>query len=54
MAKWAVEYHNDVGPGDDGFWEWWAVTDQIRSYRAETELDAKWLCDRLNALAEKP
>lgn len=21
----AVEYNNDVGPNDDGFWEWWEI-----------------------------
>lgn len=22
---WHVQYDNDVGPDDDGFWEWWGV-----------------------------
>jgi hypothetical protein len=21
----SVEYHNDVGPNDESFWEWWTV-----------------------------
>jgi hypothetical protein len=26
-APWSVGYGNDVGPNDEGFWEWWAVKD---------------------------
>lgn len=46
---WRVEYDNDTGPNDEGFWEIWTVTNDKRSFRAESEADAKWLCDRLNS-----
>ena len=46
--KWQIEYDNDVGPMDEGFWEWWNVTDGSRSFRADDEQDATWLCEFLN------
>ncbi len=24
---WSIEYDNDVGPGDESFWEWWTLQD---------------------------
>ena len=47
--KWTVEYENDVGLSDEGFWEWWNVTDGSRVFKADDEGDARWLCDMLNA-----
>ena len=46
--KWTIEYYNDTGPGDEGYWEWWTVTDGNRRYRSDSEDDAKWLADMLN------
>ena len=46
--KWTVEYDNDVGPNDEGFWECWNVTDGNRVFKADDEGDARWLCDMLN------
>lgn len=47
--RWTIESDNDTGPGDEGFWEWWNVSDGTKSFRADTEAEAKWLCDQLNA-----
>jgi hypothetical protein len=46
--KWRVVYSNDVGPDDDGFWEWWEVTDGKRTFKSDSEEDAEWLCAVLN------
>jgi hypothetical protein len=45
---WRIEYDNDTGFSDEGFWEWWTVTDGTRAFRADTETDAEWLCKLLN------
>lgn len=50
MNKWKIEYDNDTGPGDEGFWERWTVTDSDKSFKCDDEADAKWLCDLLNAV----
>jgi len=50
--KWSVQYDNDVGPDDDGFWEWWNVSDGHKSFRSKNREDAKWLCNILNALPD--
>jgi hypothetical protein len=47
-AVWKVEYGNDVGPNDEGFWEWWEVTDGKRTFKSNSEEDANWLCEALN------
>ena len=44
---WSIEYHNDVGPDDDAFWEWWTVSDGERTFRSDDEEDAEWLAERL-------
>lgn len=46
--KWKIDYDNDVGPNDEGFWEWWNVTNGEVFFKANSEADAKWLCDFLN------
>ncbi len=51
--KWTIEYENDTGPADEGFAEWWTVTNGIRSFRCIMQDDAKWLCELLNA-CEQP
>lgn len=44
MSDWRIDYDNDTGPGDGGFWEWWTVTDGNRSFRVDSsEADALWL-----------
>jgi hypothetical protein len=46
---WTIEYDNDTGPDDDGFWEWWTVTNGTRSFKCDDKADAKWLAELLNA-----
>ena len=43
MNEWRVEYDNDVGPYDDGLWEWWTVTDGKREFKTGVQADAEWL-----------
>jgi hypothetical protein len=40
---WRIEYDNDTGPSDEGFEQWWTVTNDERSFRCQTEADANWL-----------
>lgn len=48
---WEIVYDNDTGPGDEGFWEWWTVTDGERDFKCDSEVDAKWLLDILTQCA---
>lgn len=50
MNKWKIEYDNDTGSGDEGFWEWWTVSDGTRSFKCNSEDDAEWLAETLNAM----
>lgn len=54
LKPWAIEYNNDTGSNDEGFWEWWDVTDGDISFKANTEESAKFLCEKLNATISKP
>jgi hypothetical protein len=47
---WTIEYDNDVGPNDEGYW-WWNVADGNRTFEAKKKEDAEWLCDLLNTHA---
>lgn len=49
--KWEIEYDNDTGPSDEGFLEWWTVSDGARSFKCGSKEDAEWLCDMLNRYA---
>ena len=49
---WKIEYDNDTGWDDEGFSEWWTVTDGVHSFRCDSNQDAVWLCDRLNVKQE--
>lgn len=51
-AKWTIEYDNDTGSDDGGFWEWWKVTNGEKSFKSDDEADAKWLAGVLNARDE--
>lgn len=53
MNKWKIEYDNDTGPDDEGFWEWWTVTDGEKSFKCDVEADAKWLLNLLNESKQK-
>lgn len=50
MDKWTIEYDNDTGPNDEGFWEWWTVTDGKRRFDCDDQYAAIWLATRLNGL----
>lgn len=50
---WKVEYDNDTGPNDEGFSEWWTVTNGDKSFKSSSEPDAHWLCHLLNDIASK-
>lgn len=47
---WTVEYNNDVGPDDEGFWEWWTVSNGSMVFKCDSEADAEWLCVCLNSV----
>ena len=51
MSKttWWVDYQNDTGPNDGGFYEWWEVTDGARTFKCDSEEDARCLAVVLNA-----
>ena len=51
---WRVDYDNDVGDDDGGFWEWWEVTNGTVAYKADKETEAKSLCNLLNASPPRP
>ena len=40
---WTIDYDNDTGPDDDGYWEWWTVTNGSRSFKCDSREDAEWL-----------
>lgn len=52
MMKWEIEYDNDTGASDEYFAEWWTVTDGTRHFKCNSEDDANWLKDTLNAKHE--
>ncbi len=43
LRKWRIDYDNDTGNNDGGFWEWWTLTDGVRSFKCDSEADAQWL-----------
>ena len=48
---WQVTYENDSGPNDDeGFAEWWVISDGDHSFNADIEEEALWLCHLLNEI----
>lgn len=52
MSRWRIEYDNDTGPNDDGFWELWTVVDSHdggMAFKCATEEAAKWLASVLNS-----
>ena len=50
--KWSVDYHNDTGTDDEGFWEWWTVSDGTKTFRCDSRKDAEWLADLLNTFSK--
>lgn len=49
---WKIEYENETGSMDEGFWEYWNVTDGDRCFQCFSEEDAQFLCDLLNTHAK--
>lgn len=47
-----INYSNDVGPEDDGFWEWWEVRLKSPPYHVICKCDdreqAARICELLN------
>ena len=49
MVNFRVEYNNDTGPNDEGFFEYWLVTNDELSFRVDSsQQDADWLAGVLN------
>lgn len=46
--KYEVEYDNDTGPDDEGFYEFWKISNGESTFTAYSEGDANWLCELLN------
>jgi hypothetical protein len=46
--KWEIKYENDTGPNDESFSEWWIITNGNKTFRTESNEEAKWLVDFLN------
>jgi hypothetical protein len=51
-GKWIIEYGNNTGFEDEGFWEWWTVTNGARSFKCDSEDDALFLRAALEQAAE--
>ena len=52
-SKWSIEYDNDTGRDDDGFWEWWSLLrDGVVVCRCDKEEEAEAIRDTLNAAPE--
>ena len=54
MSNWKKEYDNDVGPDDDYFIDWWAVTDGKRTFKCDTSEDADFLISVLKQPETEP
>lgn len=52
-GQWRIEYENDTGPNDEGFFQWWVVTDGQRSFRSNAATEAGWLCEILNIITPR-
>jgi hypothetical protein len=50
---WKIEYDNDTGPDDEGFWESWTVVKDLfvldgMAFECDSKESAEWLCALLN------
>jgi hypothetical protein len=45
---WKIDYNNEVGANDEGFWEWWEITNGEKTFKSDDEEDADFLCNLLN------
>ena len=48
-GAWRISYDNAVDGNDDGFEEWWSVTDDETLFRCFSEKDAEWLLAAIRA-----
>jgi len=48
MRLYKVEYDSDCGIDDEGFVEWWDVTDDDQCFRCNSESEANWLVALIN------
>lgn len=48
MSGWKIEYDNDTGPNDEGFWEWWTVSNHEYSFKCSSEEEAEFLKRQLS------
>lgn len=56
MIKYSVDWNNDVGPNDEGYWEWWEVKDDIDHEvicKCDKKEDADLICGLLNERLNK-
>lgn len=50
-TKWTIIFQNDVGPNDEGYWEWWELQyEGIRVAKLDSAVNAKQLAELLNEL----
>jgi len=48
--RWVIEYDNDAGANDEGFTEWWDVTNGDLRFKSHSEGGAIWLSGILNSV----
>jgi hypothetical protein len=51
--RWKIEHKNDTVPNDEGFYEWWEITDGQQYFKAYDAASAKWLRDILNVITPR-
>jgi hypothetical protein len=51
MKNWTINYNNDVSADDEGFCEWWEITDGEKTFKSDDEKDADFLCNLLNIVS---
>jgi hypothetical protein len=52
MSEWKIEYDNDTGSDDGGFWPRWTVTDGVKVFRCDSFESARWLFTVLQRIPE--
>lgn len=53
MKTWTIDCYNNTGQGDEGFYEWWEISNGTATYKADNEKDAGDLFLLLNASERK-
>lgn len=52
--NWRIEYDNETGPDDGGYWETWTVTNGDMRLSTDREEDAEWLLSVLISHPQPP